>query len=375
MQTLSAPANILQDATGQFELSGAWVARTLGDIEKKLDVLNQSVASTKTEVIIDGTKLEKIDSAGVWMLQQHLQKIRDTGKTVRLQGWHSHHQKLMEVIEPQIVVPLLTIASPSFLEMTGRKAEATWKDAFAILSFIGEGALVLLRIVPFPLRWRWRMVLSNIQIAGFNALPIIGLTSFLLGIVIAYQGSDQLRHYGANIFVVELVGYSMLREFSPLITAIIIAGRSGSAYAAQIGTMVVTEEIDAMRTIGIAPIELLVLPKVIALMVALPLLTVFSDITGVLGGMMMARSQLDINFQEFLQRFGREVHLPTFLVGIGKAIVFAWVIAIIGCYQGFQTKANADSVGRQTTRSVVQSIFIVIVLDAVFSVVLSILDL
>ena len=379
MQTSIIPANITQDATGQIILSGNWAARISGDIEKsiekKFDVLSQIGSSENTEIIIDGTQLENIDSAGVWILQRHLKKLRDMGKTIRLQGWLAHQQKLMEIIEQQIAVPLLAVAAPSFLESVGRKAQATSKDAFALLSFIGESAVVFLHIAPSPLRWRWRMVLSNIQIAGVNALPIIGLTSFLLGIVIAYQGSDQLRHYGANIFVVELVGYSMLREFSPLITAIIIAGRSGSAFAAQIGTMVVTEEIDAMRTLGIAPIEILVLPKVIALMVALPLLTVFSDISGVLGGMIMARSQLNINFNEFILRFGSEVHLPTFLVGIGKSLVFAWVIAFIGCFQGFQTKANADSVGRQTTKSVVQSIFIVIVLDAVFSVVFSILDL
>ena len=167
----------------------------------------------------------------------------------------------------------------------------------------------------------------------------------------------------------------MLREFSPLITAIIIAGRSGSAYAAQIGTMVVTEEIDGMRTIGIEPLEFLVLPKIFALLAALPLLTVFADVTGVWGGMVMARSQLDISFHEFLVRFGSEIHLSALLIGVGKAVVFAAIIAIVGCYQGFRTKGNADSVGRQTTRSVVQSIFIVIVLDSGFSVVFSLLGL
>ena len=375
MQTMFVPANIKQDATGQFILSGNWIASTSSDIAEKLHVLSQSERSEHSEIVLDGTQIEKIDSAGIWILQRHLQKIRAMGKLVRLQGWLAHQQRLMEIVEQEIALPVLTVKASTFLEKAGKKTCAVYKDTFALLSFIGESALAVLRIAPFPLRWRWRMVLSHIQMAGFNALPIIGLTSFLLGIVIAYQGSDQLRHYGANIFVVELVGYSMLREFSPLITAIIIAGRSGSAFAAQIGTMVVTEEIDAMRTIGIAPIELLVLPKIIALMVALPLLTVFSDITGVLGGMIMAQSQLNIDFSEFIQRFGTEVHLPTFLVGIGKAVVFAWVIAIIGCFQGFQTKANADSVGHQTTKSVVQSIFIIIVLDAVLSVVLSILDL
>jgi phospholipid/cholesterol/gamma-HCH transport system permease protein len=192
---------------------------------------------------------------------------------------------------------------------------------------------------------------------------------------VAYQGADQLRNYGANIFVADLVGVSMLREFAPLITAIIIAGRSGSAYAAQIGTMAVTEEIDAMRTLGIAPLELLVLPKLIALVIALPLLTVFADVLGVFGGMIMAQSQLDVGYVEFLDRFVKAVSPSTFLVGVGKAPVFAAIIVVVGCFQGFRTKGGADSVGRQTTRSVVQSIFGVIVADALFSVVFSVLDL
>jgi len=282
---------------------------------------------------------------------------------------------LLDAVEKQIDTPLLMPLRESSLVKIGKEGEAAWHGMFALLSFIGECAFVLMRIAPHPKRWRWRQVLKNIQIAGFDALPIIGLTAFLLGIVVAYQGSDQLRHYGANIFVVELVGFAMLREFSPLITAIIIAGRSGSAYAAQIGTMVVTQEIDGMRTIGIEPIDFLVLPKIIALIVALPLLTVFADVTGVFGGMIMARSQLGISYHEFLVRFGSEIHLSALLIGIGKSFVFAAIIAIIGCYQGFRTKGNADSVGRQTTRSVVQSIFIVIILDSGFSVIFSLLDL
>ena len=197
----------------------------------------------------------------------------------------------------------------------------------------------------------------------------------LLGVVVAYQGADQLRHYGANIFVVDLVGYAMLREFAPLISAIIIAGRSGSAYAAQIGTMVVTEEVDAMRTIAIDPTELLVLPKILALALALPLLTVFADITGVIGGMLMARSQLGVGMHEFVDRFGQVLQGPSLLIGLGKSVVFAVIIAVIGCFQGFRTRGSADSVGRQTTLSVVQSIFMVIVADALFSVVFSMLDL
>jgi len=244
-----------------------------------------------------------------------------------------------------------------------------------LLVFLGQTAMVAGRVLADPRRLRWRTVLHHVQIGGFDALPIVGLMSFLLGVVVAYQGADQLRHYGANIFVVDLVGYAMLREFAPLMTAIIIAGRSGSSYAAQIGTMVVTEEIDALRTLGIDPGELLVLPRILALAIALPLLTVFADITGVLGGMVMASTQLDIGSHEFLDRFSREMRGSALLVGLGKSLVFAVVIAVIGCFQGFRTHGSADSVGRQTTLSVVQAIFLVIVVDAVFSVAFNVLDL
>ena len=193
--------------------------------------------------------------------------------------------------------------------------------------------------------------------------------------MIAYQGADQLQRFGANIYIADLVGLAMLRELSPLLTAIIVAGRSGSAYAAQIGTMKVTEEIDALRTIGISPQELLVLPKMLALIIALPLLTVFADVTGIIGGMIMARSKLDVSFDIFIDRLGDAVSLSSFLTGIVKAPVFAAIIALVGCFQGFQVGGSADSVGRQTTLSVVQAIFLVILTDALFSVVFNWLHL
>lgn len=257
----------------------------------------------------------------------------------------------------------------------GRAGAEFGSQTVAVLSFVGESAHALGGCVLRPRRLRWRPILFNMRTAGFDALPIVGLLSFLLGVVVAYQGADQLRRYGANIFVVDLIGVSMLREFAPLITAIIVAGRSGSAYAAQIGTMAVTEEIDAMRTLGIPPLEMLVLPKVLALFVALPLLTVFADVLGVLGGMLMAKVQLGVGYGEFLDRFVKAVSFSTFAVGLVKAPVFALIIAVVGCYQGFRTQGGPDSVGRQTTRAVVQSIFLVIVADALFSVAFSVLGL
>ena len=261
------------------------------------------------------------------------------------------------------------------LQRIGQRGWRSGSQLLAGFSFIGETALALLSWVAHPSRIRWRSVLFNIRSAGVDALPIVAILSFLLGVVLAYQAADQLRQFGANIFVADLVGLAMLREFAPLITAIILAGRSGSAYAAQIGTMAVTEELDAMRTIGLSPLEILVLPKLLALLITVPLLTVFADILGVAGGMVMAQAQLGVGYADFLERFVTSISVTHYLVGVGKAPVFAAIIALVGCFQGLQTRGGADSVGRQTTRSVVQAIFLVIVADAVFSIMFSIVGL
>jgi phospholipid/cholesterol/gamma-HCH transport system permease protein len=361
-------ASITQNSPADWTLSGQWTARSLATMPQKLQTLHCG----QGQIVLDGSNLNSIDSAGVWLLQRWLKRNKANAS---LRNWPPTLQKLMTLVSDSTHDALAPATKRSMIENIGKSAESIALQLFALLSFVGETAMAVARQVIHPQRIRWSIMMRNIQIGGFNALPIIGLTSFLLGVVVAYQGADQLKHYGANIFVVELIGYAMLREFAPLITAIIIAGRSGSAFAAAIGTMVITEEVDAMRTIDIDPIEFLVLPKMAALAIALPLLTVFADVTGVLGGMVMARSQLDISFQEFIDRFAREIPVATFLVGIGKSFVFAIIIAGIGCFQGFRTQGSADSVGRQTTTSVVQSAFLVIVADALFSVVFNMLDI
>ena len=371
------PAATAQPTPQGLALSGAWTARGIGAIGPQLDALS---APSKTGMLVDGARIEALDTAGAWVLQKLLRRLRGEGTAVQVRDLRPEFAKLLEVVEQQAAdqtaTPSPAAGAPSSkLEGLGRSAAAAFEQTVALLGFVGESALALAGSFAHPSRIRWRPILYNIRSAGFDALPIVGLLSFLLGIVVAYQGAAQLRQYGANIFVADLVGLSMLREFAPLLTAIIVAGRSGSAYAAQIGTMAVTEEIDAMRTIGIAPLDLLVLPKIIALAIALPLLTVFADVLGVLGGMIMASSQLGVGFDEFLDRFIKAVSITSYMVGIGKAPVFAAIIAVVGCFQGFRTKGGADSVGRQTTRAVVQSIFLVIVADALFSIAFSALDL
>jgi phospholipid/cholesterol/gamma-HCH transport system permease protein len=337
-------------------------------------------ADRQALLTVDASGIEALDTAGAWVLHKLLTRPRGDGAEVSLRGLPVEFSELLEGVRQHAAgqangpAPVI-LTTPNALARLGRSAASTLEQFLAMLTFIGESSHALADWLAHPARIRWRAVLFNLRSAGFDALPIVGLLSFLLGVVVAYQGADQLRQYGANIFVADLVGLSMLREFAPLITAIIVAGRSGSAYAAQIGTMAVTEEIDAMRTLGLAPQELLVLPKILALVIALPLLTVFADAMGILGGMLMAKTQLGVGFGEFLDRLVKAVSITSYLVGIGKAPVFAAIIVVVGCFQGFRTHGGADSVGRQTTRSVVQSIFLVIVADALFSVAFSLLDL
>jgi phospholipid/cholesterol/gamma-HCH transport system permease protein len=373
----SQAAALSQPTPQQIVLSGRWTALDLGPIESRFEAVHAGAGGA---LAADGSAIVALDSAGAWVLQTLLTRLRTAGALVRLEGLSAADNELLATAaqaraEAEHTPSADSVPPPTAVQRLGRATVSAFEQAWAMLNFVGECAVAIAGSLRHPKRWRGRPILFNLRSAGFDALPIVGLLSFLLGVVVSYQGAAQLRQYGANIFVADLVGLSMLREFAPLITAIIVAGRSGSAYAAQIGTMSVTEEIDALRTLGIAPLELLVLPKLVALLIALPLLTVFADALGVFGGMIMARAQLDVGFAEFLDRFVKAVSLTSYWVGIAKAPVFAAIVTVIGCFQGFRTRGGADSVGRQTTRSVVQSIFLVIVADALFSVAFSALDL
>jgi len=354
--------------SGTWSVAGDWTLSGLGPLIDTLEATRPRHAPQ----VLDGSRLSALDSTGAWILQRWL---RQHPRAPALQGWPERAKALMEAVA-QADAPALAQARPrGVLEATGRATLAGLRQVLDFLGFLGQVAAAGVTLLRRPRAWRGRSVLHELEIGGFDALPIIGLTAFLLGVVVAYQGADQLRNYGANVFVVELVGYAMLREFAPLISAIIIAGRSGSAHAAQLGTMVVNEEIDALRTLGIEPIERLVLPRLLALSIALPLLTAWADLCGVFGGMVMARTQLDIGFAEFADRFGQVMQGSALLIGIGKSLVFAWIIVLVGCFQGLRTRGSADSVGRQTTLSVVQAIFLVIVVDALFSVAFNLLGL
>lgn len=360
MSVCAEPPTAEVDAD-RLRLSGAWTLAgfAAGLPEPPADL----------PVLFDASALSALDSAGALLL---LEFEAAAPSPVRWQGLSPRTADLLELVR-QRRTPAVGegAAAAGCLAQLGRAAHYHWCELRDVLAFFGELTVVYARLWLRPQRFRWRPFASNLQSAGLDALPIVGLLSFLLGFVIAYQGGAQLGRYGAGIFIVELVGLTMLREMAVMMTAIIVAGRTGSAWTAQLGTMQVTQEVDALRTLGIDPYEMLVIPKLAALMVALPLLTVFADVMGVLGGMVMAQLQLGVGFSEFLQRFPQAVSLRSFLIGVGKAPVFALLIALVGCYQGLRVRGGAEAVGRQTTVSVVQAIFMVIVVDAAFSVLFS----
>ncbi len=354
---------------GHYRCEGRW---TLAGIET-LDAQLQNVRWASGALQLDGSGIRAIDTTGALQLLNLVAALERDGRRVQLVDLHEEHRELLELVRERRAAagePPPTTPPRNRLERLGRWVWHHLRRGGDFLAFVGEAALALGQLLLHPRRFRWRALFGNVETAGIHALPIVALLAFMMGVVIAYQGGRQLEFYGANIFIVELVSLTMLRELAPLITAIIVAGRTGSSYTAQIGTMQVTEEVDALRTIGIPPMNLLVLPKLLALVVALPLLTLFADALSVFGGMVMAQIMLDVSYGDFLDRFPQVVTLTSFLIGIGKAPVFAAIIALVGCYQGFQVRGGADSVGRQTTVSVVQSIFLVIATDAVFSVML-----
>jgi len=260
-------------------------------------------------------------------------------------------------------------------ERVGRGTVAAILKARDLVSFFGMTIVVTLRVLASPWRIRIVALFSHMEQVGLNALPIVGLLSFLIGVVIAFQGADQLQRFGAEIFTVNLLGVSILRELGIIITSIIVAGRSGSAFTAQIGTMKVNQEVDAMITIGLNPVEVLVIPRMLALMITLPLLTFYSDIMGLVGGAVMSLLVLDISPSQFINQLHEAVTVTTFIIGIVKAPVFAFLSALVGCFEGLQVTGSAESVGRLTTTAVVESIFLVIAFDALFSVLFSFLGI
>lgn len=356
---------------GRVRAIGDWTVGHLHRLERSLGRIRWPEGD---RIALDASGTTALDMAGAWLLRRTVADLEGRGRTVSLDGLGENERRVLDLVTPAEDGGPAAEGRPrrtGLLEGVGRSAAGLPREVFVFLSFLGELALAAARAVVRPHRIRWTATFHALEAAGPRALPIVGLLTFLLGVVIAYQGGVALASYGATPFVADLVGISLMRELAPLITAIIVAGRTGSAYAAQIGTMVITEEVDALRTMSIAPMDQLVLPRLFALLVALPLLTVFADVLGILGGMVMASGAFGLSFETFLGRLDTELAFRAFVLGMVKTPVFAAIIAAVGCHQGFSVTGSAESVGRRTTVSVVQSIFLVIVVDAAFSVAFS----
>ena len=359
-----------------IHIKGKWVLSEATTIELLIQNLDKKNIK---KVVLNCQDLKELDSAGSWLIKTIEKFYKKDNINVTYTNLPEKFQNLFNRIHhlDDISIPLHQEAP--FIEKTlisiGEKTIIAWKDGLDLLGFFGEVLTISIRSILRPLKFRWTSLFYHIRIMGFDAVPIIGLLTFLVGIVLAYQGATQLQRFGADIYTVNLVGIATLRELGILLSAVIIAGRTGSAITAQIGTMAVNEEIDALKTMGIHPLEILVIPRIFALMIAFPLLTFFGNIMALIGGGAGCWMLLNIHPYEYIAQLKQAVPLAALWVGLSKAPVFAFVIALVGCFEGLKVSGSAESVGIHTTKSVVKSLFIIIVLDAVFSVLFTYFDI
>ena len=355
--------------------SGRWVVAEAGRLDRALRQLES--LDPRRRLRIDLGAVEQIDTVGAWLLLRAQRKLEGRGLATSLENVAAEFAPLFEQVARSEPVPErpgprgLAEHILAAVAKVGGNTIAALLAGRELLGFFGLVVVTLLRTLRHPGRLRWVSVVTQMERTGVTALPILGMLSFLIGVVLAFQGADQLRRFGAEVFAVNLLGVGILRELGVLLTAIIVAGRSGSAFTAEIGAMEVNEEIDAMRTLGLDPVEVLVLPRLFGLVVVLPLLAAYADFMALLGGALMSWSTLGIGPPVFVRQLHQAVGEWTFLVGILKAPFFAATIALVGCHAGLMVSRNAESVGRLTTLSVVRSIFLVIIIDAAFSVLYS----
>jgi phospholipid/cholesterol/gamma-HCH transport system permease protein len=355
---------------------GRWV---LGEARRLDHALRGLAVEGCRRAEIDYGAVDRLDTIGAWLLLRTRRELEARHLAVAVVNVPEALLPLVRTIDHDCTAPPVTLPYHQtllwFLDRVGRSVVEMGRWGYELLGFFGGVSYETMATIVQPRRLRWAALINQIEETGLNALPILGLLSFLIGVVFAFQGADQLRRFGAEVFTVNLLAISILREIGGLMAAIIVAGRSGSAFTAQIGTMKVNEEIDALETLGLNTVEVLVLPRVIGLILALPLLTFYANVMGLTGGAIMSYFDLGITLPAFLRQLRGALGDWTFWVGIIKAPVFAFIIALVGCFEGLRVERNAGSVGRMTTQSVVASIFLVIIADAMFSVLFDLLDI
>jgi phospholipid/cholesterol/gamma-HCH transport system permease protein len=343
-------------------VAGALEISTLAEAGSLLGAWSKKGSSRSLSI----ARLDKLDTPGAMFLCG----LRDKG--VELTGVRAEHQALLDLICGLDLKPLPKVQSIArwrqLVIQIGKGAEDVRHELLDIITFLGRAASWTVRALIHPAGLRPAAISRHIAETGIQALPIVGVMAVMIAIVIGYQGVAQLRPYGGEDLTINLVAVSVLREMGVLITAIMVAGRSGSAFTAEIGVMQTREEVDALKVMGIEPMQVLVVPRVIALVITLPLLALFADIMGLIGGAAIAQFLLGVSPTQYLSRLPNVVSGGDLFVGLFKAPIFAFFIAIVGCMHGLRVSGSAESVGRETTQAVVKSIFLVIALDAAFSV-------
>jgi phospholipid/cholesterol/gamma-HCH transport system permease protein len=361
----------------RIDLRGDWSLDALPHIDRELEGLPAAMSGT---LVCDWSRVEHPGIAPVWAL---LTRLRELGNgqqlVVRHEGSPPHTVQLLEKLQLELCDAhgARALAMPNhegFVEKLGRWTVLQGTEAGHLLAFLGRITSVLGQSFSHPRALRLSSIVRHVQETGVNAIPIVSLIAFLISVVVAYLGAQQLARFGATIFVVDLVTIAVLREMGVLLTAIIVAGRSGSAFAAEIGVMQLNEETDALRAMGMNPIELLVVPRVLGLVIALPCLTVIADAMGLAGGGLLSLVQLHIPPAQFTIRMREALSSTTFWAGMVKAPVFALLIGMVGTYRGMQVRDSARELGRLTTVAVVQSIFLVILADAFFAILFEQID-
>jgi phospholipid/cholesterol/gamma-HCH transport system permease protein len=347
---------------------------SLDDADRLLaEMENLSAGGTVGAVKIDMANVSYMDSAGVLTLFRFEEKIRRGGRACVYLHLPDRIRGIMGLIDRQELTksPFREERAPTgIVEAIGDAGVKVYADFKTLMTFLGDLVTALVHLAGHPSEVRWGDVLFTMRRTGAEGFPIVALISFLIGLIIAFMSSLQLKQFGANIYVASLVSLAIVRELGPIMTAILVAGRSASAYAAEIGTMRINDEVDALVTMGIDPIRFLAVPKLIATVLVLPVLTLYSDLFGIAGGLVVGVTGLDLTPYTYLQESQRTITLFYLLSSLLKALVFAFVIAWIGCQRGFQVRGGVEAVGAATTSAVVTSILLIVIVDSVFAVVL-----
>ncbi|MGO9803387.1 MAG: ABC transporter permease [Steroidobacteraceae bacterium] len=379
--TQAQAVEVRRTAAGlKLALKGEWSAREVAGLEAALAAVDVAAAP---RLEIDTADITRLDLSGAWVLRAFLKRARRAGTEVAFDGPAPDQLRLVDETLRDEAAGTAAEAAPvaagepgeRALVAVGRYAVRSWHNAVQGFAFLGRTCVTFVESLARPRRLHPISIARHVYDTGITAMPIVALIAFLISVIIAYMSAQQLRGLGADIYVVDLVAIGVLRELGVLLTSIIVAGRSGSAFAAELGSMRLNEEVDALTASGADPYELLIVPRVLGLMIALPLLTIIADLIGLTGGALLCRYLLDMPLTQYVNRVNYAISPTTFWVGLIKAPVFALVIAFAGCYRGMLVRGSARVLGHMVTVAVVQAIFLVILADALFAVLFMKMDI